>query len=367
MGRLIAFSAATCGSLFLAGAQAQTVQDQADILFQTVSESIPIDVVPYGADPSGAADSRAAIHDACYNNPGKTIRLPKGTYLLMSDVGPSMPTAAPPCNIVADPGVTFTGSGHMPSLITNTLQKANANYLTSTFAGSMFGQTLGIEATGTAGYSGNAVALYAGMQVPSGAISGNYLVFNPVAASQAGSGGSVVNTEFDCNEFRANNYLGCMHIAGVGNYDPQYAIMIDYNGSTIGAHNWNIGQIIRSFNVGLLVDAAQNSASKPAAVGVQVVGVPNISLQVQGTGASSNVGLLIMGVQRNHIQIIPSDDSPGASIYGANAANSQVNWQITKAGQIMGSGFTAGSSTGVSCTGTPSSSFAVVGGIVTHC
>jgi hypothetical protein len=61
------------------------------------------------------------------------------------------------------------------------------------------------------------------------------------------------------------------------------------------------------------------------------------------------------------------------NFYIANSANSADPFTLTDAGAetitgaMTATGYIAGSSTGLSCSGTPSASFASVGGIVTHC
>jgi hypothetical protein len=65
------------------------------------------------------------------------------------------------------------------------------------------------------------------------------------------------------------------------------------------------------------------------------------------------------------VDFINLSSSPGNS-FGFYQGSSLIS-SISPAGLLTASGFRAGASTGVSCSGSPTSSFASVGGIVTHC
>lgn len=53
--------------------------------------------------------------------------------------------------------------------------------------------------------------------------------------------------------------------------------------------------------------------------------------------------------------------------YAALDTSQVLRFSVTPAGVITGTGYKAGSNTGLTCSGTPTSSFASVNGIVTHC
>ena len=46
----------------------------------------PVNVLDYGADPTGTVDSTAAIQDAATAAAGNTVILPEGTYLVSAPI-----------------------------------------------------------------------------------------------------------------------------------------------------------------------------------------------------------------------------------------------------------------------------------------
>lgn len=70
-----------------------------------------VSVLDYGADPTGVADSTAAIQAAINDNPGKRIMFPKGTYLISAAI------TVPASNILSGDGafstvINVSGSGY---------------------------------------------------------------------------------------------------------------------------------------------------------------------------------------------------------------------------------------------------------------
>jgi hypothetical protein len=288
----------------------------------------------YGVLCDGVTNDHDHMQAAITANSGATLYIPyTGHSCLMN--GTALTQPSPPTNIIIDQGVTYSGTATMPVLLTNTFQVTNGSFFTKTFNPTdSIGQTVALEGVGTAAYAGNATTLYVAMvnSATVGAMPGNYIAANFLATANPGSGGTgaLGIAEDDLNKYRTGGFNFGRHYAGISNAgDADAAILIDFNGSTVGLYNWNNAIIVRSFNTGLLIDGTQNHATRPAIYGVNVTGVPGTSILLSGTGASGNVGLSFLNILQNHIVIVPSVDSAGvASLVGWNHAATVVNWAI---------------------------------------
>ena len=269
-----------------------------------------LSVADFGASGTGT-DESAKIQSAMNAASGKTLYFPKPTssYNIASNI--TMPS--PPVNIVMDPNAVFSGAGVMPGAITNTAQKLNqSNYTYQAFTGGTAGvgnQSSAIETNLTSSYVGNGVAVYAGAQCPSGSWAGFGWSLNTlISLNHSSGGGNGIGYELDLNNFGQNGIGTGQLITGVGTFNPQTGLSITR--ATTGS-DWQYGQTINRFQVGLQIDGSNSSAP--------------------------TFGLVVQNLPSNLVRFSPSNDTtPSASIlYLTNAAQSQVNFQITKRGGVQ--------------------------------
>ena len=154
------------------------------------------------------------------------------------------------------------------------------------------------------------------------------------------------------NSFPANVSFGttqilpiALNLEAYGTY-PSYAY-IYVSPTSVGTAGAVIGEYFGAGSAvyGLVVDATSSAGAGVAATlnTTGGAGVVNLFMQMKGSPGS------------------------GAQFIGAYNSGSAEVFSVGGSGVVTGAGFIAGTSTGVSCSGSPTSSFASVNGIVTHC
>jgi hypothetical protein len=161
-----------------------------------------LNVLDFGADPSGAADSSAAFQAAA-NAAGtfiSTIIVPAGTYLINT-----APTWTKSLIWWVDPNASFTGAGaaDFPRAATNSAEMAVGPFIQSrSTANNTVSQGIGaavIEYLQPAGAVNNGVGLYVGADTS--APNGYLWACNFLVTANAGSTKIIQGIETDCNNF----------------------------------------------------------------------------------------------------------------------------------------------------------------------
>jgi hypothetical protein len=115
-------------------------------------EGAPVNVLDYGADPTGVADSTAAIQAAV--NASKTIYLPNGTYTISAPIRLALPN---PLNL------TIFGESQENTIIKSAASMTNKNMLwfgNSTGYGAQYITVRNLTVDGRAAANGNTGILY---------------------------------------------------------------------------------------------------------------------------------------------------------------------------------------------------------------
>jgi len=274
--------------------------------------------------PSGGNDT-TPIQALLNANAGGTVHFSHGAYSLSSDV--TMPS--PPVNFLMDAGVTFSGAGHMPATVTNASEYLTNSYLYYAPTGGAVNKgdnTLSVEVVPDTGYVGNAVAGYFGATTPdSGAFSGFLWGLNTLTRFQAGTtfSGNGIGYEDDMDNYNKDGIGVGEVITGVGTHTLQAGLSIERANST---SDWENGIQITHFQTGIEINGS--------------------------TSTSANYGMEFLGIARNDIHFQPLDDTHNsdAQIYGTNAANSVVNWEITNGGGAVFTSFQMPLNTGTAST-----------------
>jgi len=138
-----------------------------------------------------------------------------------------------------------------------------------------------------------------------------------------------------------------------GNFDCTVGLFItNESGGQAGYPSFNTGETILGFrNIGLYIDPDQTTGTQITAQFNNNGSGVNLELKTTGTMVAGNA---VLGVYdssgNNHAAILQNGDIHGNNVTAA-------------AGQF----YYVGATVGVTCSGTPTSSFASTGGIVTHC
>lgn len=262
---------------------------------------------------SGLVDAALAIQAKVNALPsrGGVIDIPPGEYRLDSNV--TVPSGkAVQWNIA--PGVRFTGTGSMPKLVSNAYHRASAwtattlPSLADCAAGDGY-STISAEVYPDSSFVGNACGAYLGARSP---FSGTGFMWglNTMAELNVGFSGNGVSIEADINNYTATPYLGQgVLVTGVGNSTTEVGVIVQ-RGDV--ASRWGVGMRVRYSEIGIDVNLAD-------------------------VGASAQTGMIVRGLPRNHIKLQPSTDAnpTDAVMYVPNAADSQVNFQLTKRGGLV--------------------------------
>lgn len=272
-----------------------------------------MNVLEAASPSSGLVDASKAIQAKVNALPsrGGVVDIPPGEYRLDSDV--TVPSGkAVHWNIA--PGVRFTGTGSMPRLVSNTYHRASAWTATTKpaledcAAGDGY-STISAEVHPEASFVGNACGAYLGARTP---FSGTGFVWglNTMAELNVGFGGNGISIEADLANYTVTPYLGQgVLVTGVGNSPCEVGVLVQREDV---ASRWGVGVRVRYSEIGIDVNLAE-------------------------MGTYAQTGIKVRGLPRNHIQLQPSTDTnpSDAVMFVANAAGSQVNFQLTKRGGLM--------------------------------
>lgn len=277
------------------------------------AEPIPVsgvlNVIDFGATGDGSTNDATAIAAAVAAAAGKTLYFPKPTssYKISSNI--NKPSGA--ISVIIDPGVTFTGTGRMFAIDGNTYH----DYTGTTFSQSR--SDVGVAGRGyaglssefiaTAGFLGNGCGAFFSAKTPDNAV-GFYWGVNPILELNPGLTGNGIACEIDLNNYTAHGKGQGVLVTGVGNYSSQVGVAIERADLT---SDWQFGSIIKNAQVGMRIDG---------------------TAVVAPTG-----GLEVIGYANNLAKFVPlNDTTPGDAImYIANAAETVVNWKVTKRGGMQ--------------------------------
>ncbi|RQS22405.1 hypothetical protein [Burkholderia sp. Bp8995] len=254
------------------------------ITVETALQAWPI-VQSWGAIGDGTTDDYAHIQNAFNACAGGTLRLPYTgqPYYLSANIAQS----TPPVSFMCDAGVYVTGPGVLPTALTNSAQQNVGLYVRKDPTGTADNiavTPIQAECIPGAGFLGNAVGVYGAARPNTsltnfaGALWGaNFLVsLTPSTATYNGQG-----VEIDLNNHYANSAGYGMLITGLGEYNSTAGISIDRADTT---SDWLQGIIIRKY--------------KTAAI------------QIDGSTAQAPAnGILIGGMQQNHLRITQRDET----------------------------------------------------------
>lgn len=282
------------------GAQQRTVESK----LQDV-----VSVKDFGAVGDGVADDTVAIQNAVNAANGGTLYFPKpqNSYLLNSSI--SKPSDG--ISTLMDPGVTFSGAGSMFQSYANNFHDYNGTFFgkNAQFIGTPGDGYSSISADFTAQstFSGNGCAGFFSTETPANAV-GFYWAINPILELNPGLTGNGITCEIDLDNFSSNGKGQGLLVSGVGSSKPQVGVAVQRGDLT---SDWQYGQWIKNSEYGLLID------------GTDVV--------------SPQFGAVIQNYAQNLLKFKPLNDTnpSDAVVFLSNAADSQVNWKLTKRGGIQ--------------------------------
>jgi hypothetical protein len=285
------------------GAVARTVQAK---LQDAVS------VKDFGAVGDGVTDDSAAIQAAINANPGRSLEFPyTGNPYVINSV---LTQATPTVSFLVDGGVTFGGTGRLPTAVTNSHQLNVGSYFVQAPSGGtpLFGNApLQAESLPAANFVGNSVPFYSGSASPAG--NPNFTGFiwggNSLATMNPSTGTySAIGWEFDLNNNYQNAVGDGILVTGVGSFNPNIGVAVKRANTT---SDWVTGILIQNYGTaGLLIDGS--------------------------TSQSPQTALRLQGQTTNLIRMTPSDDltPTGAIAFLTNAAGSTNNFVLTKRGGV---------------------------------
>lgn len=302
--------------------KAETMSYLSDIAINVKSQ--------YGAKGDGVTDDSTAIQNAVNNLPsiGGKLIFSDDTFLINSNINFNGKNI----DIITGPNTTFTGTGTMPTNITNANHQIRRHYEVTTPSGGATQKgdaTLTSEIYPNTNYIGNAVAGYFGAKT--GTMSGSAWAINAIAKVDSGFTGFVntIEIDTDCDSSTAQRVQGLL-ITGLGSQPIYAGLVIDRADSSRNQHGILLNNVID----GITVQAADNTG-----IIVQNTGLSGLLAELNNIGVevsqAKQFGLYIHDQDANHIKLKPLTDSTpdSAVIFGVNAADTQVNWQVSKAGK----------------------------------
>lgn len=197
--------------------------------------------------------------------------------------------------------------------------------------------------------SSNAVSIFASH----GSVVGNsFLNFATSSRPVVFAAGSVGNTA------SSNRCDGCSNWPMVADFGTNIANRNVNNGFATGPNTTTSDQI------DLVIRGQQQSHWLPGSSPAFSLEGSVLGWNYQGQG-ETDVFLSRGAGGANGYSMVWYDTTAGS--VGTQLMGLSINGNLTVPGLVTGVGYHAGASTGLSCSGTPTSSFASVGGIVTHC
>ena len=308
------------------------------ILFGAVNKrSVRLNVLDFGADPTGAADSSVAFQAAIDALPdlGGYIGGISGNFVL------NTPLNVGNKSIYWDVGVNtnFSGEGIVPGtfpyLSTNSLQMAIGPFIQS--RSSNIGgadnnggvQVLGVEMLQPESVTTDqSVAIYAGAQGSSSSSGANIWAANFLINALAGFGGTAQGIEVDVNSFSdsVSAVIKGISINGVGTNNPHVGMDIVRSDSSY----WILGIDLRNCGTGMLIP--NNDGNLENGIGINGFNLPSL---ISGKQISNGGDSILL--QRN------SDTNPAGYFFRCvNAENSEnillldIFGNLTTNGAIIG-------------------------------
>jgi hypothetical protein len=264
-----------------------------------------VSVKDFGAVGDGVADDTVAIQAAVTAASGRTLLFPSGTYLLSSNI--SKPLLG--VNTIFDPGARISGTGRMFSSTANLYHDYNGTffYRDIQLAGvaGRGDSALSADFTSSDSYLGNGCAAFFSTTTPANAV-GYYWAINPILKLNPGLTGNGIACEIDLDNFTADGKgQGCL-ISGIGTYNPQVGLLIQYEGNK----DWQTGVNIKRSQTGIIVSGS--NVISPA------------------------FGQVIENYPSNLLKLKPSSTSIGTDtcFYVANPTDTAVNYAVTNRGGI---------------------------------
>lgn len=297
--------------------QAQPLNDNFSYLDQKFN-GIALNVADYNATGDGVTYDSASIQNTvnAFPSAGGTMIIPRGQsgiYLLSADIT----FGGKQIKVIIDPTVVFTGTGNMPDTVLNANHEVIHDYYLIRPSAGITGHgdsTISAEIAPGNSYVGNAVAGFFGAK--SGTGSGSIWALNPIARTDSGFTGFCNVVEIDLDTFStAAASATALLITGLGTSNPDLGINVERADATV----WGAGINVATSQTGY-------KASDCNIYGVHITG-----------STAATHGLLIENIAKDLIRLTPSNDTnPTNSImYTTNAANSVINFLITKQGGIQ--------------------------------
>jgi hypothetical protein len=242
-----------------------------------------------------------------------------------------------------------------------------------TFHGTFIGQNGGYPSTYSDGTHGT-LSIYPTVYVPS--------TWTRVSITPAVLGGMYIyDAGTSTNQFQGNQGGGAPNNT-VGAQTAFKSGAATYNGSNLATYSDNgqtrTSQVVGSTGTATYTSVTAQPATDSLALAIKTAagtlafqcytnGTPNCAF-VNGAGlygfsdtGSTELWTITKGAfNGGQMQLLNSGGSVQLSLYGATGA-------ITGTGTSNFAGYYVGATAGVTCSGTPTSSFAVTTGIVTHC
>ena len=295
--------------------QAQPLNDNFSYLNQK-NNDLAYNVRDYGATGDGVTFDTLSIQNTVNAMPssGGIILFPygaSGNYRLSANIT----FGSKQIDVIISPNVIFSGTGILPTNLTNADHPIRQNYRlfrpTSGFTGC---STITAEIAPSSTFAGNGVAGFFGAFSPTSG-SGGIWALNPIVVLNSGYAGNGIGIEVDLDNYVADYRGEGVLITGVGSFGPEVGCKIKRANST---SDWKSGIKIENSEIALEINLTAS--------------------------ATPTYGLYIHGMSKDHIKLVPSVDTnpTDAVLYTTNAADSQVNFRINKEGSIqVGSGGTA--------------------------